>query len=67
MADKLRRIKVKRDRVKTTGKKKKYKKITLPLPKTDFYKQQQNSLLLLSGWSATNLVASPVFCKNLYR
>ena len=34
--------------------------------KNNFYKQQQNSLLLLSGWSATNLVASPVFCKNLY-
>ena len=34
--------------------------------KKNFYKQQQNSLLLLSGWSATNLVASPVFCKNLY-
>lgn len=34
--------------------------------KKNFYKQQQNSLLLLSGWSATNLVASPIFCKNLY-
>ena len=34
--------------------------------KKNFYKQQQNSLLLLSGWSATNLVASPIFCKNIY-
>ena len=31
-----------------------------------FYKKQQQSLLLLSSWSAANLVISPILSKNLY-
>ncbi len=50
----------KRDRVKTTGKKKKYKKITLPLPKTDFYKQQQKRLLSFNQFISKNCIALDV-------
>ena len=38
---------------------------SLDLHKT-FYKNQQQSLLLLSGWSSANLVLSPIFNKNIY-
>ena len=30
-----------------------------------FYKKQQQSLLLLSSWSAANLVISPILSKKL--
>ena len=31
-----------------------------------FYKNQQQSLLLLSGWSVVNLIGSPIANKNMY-
>ena len=34
--------------------------------KSEFYRQQQKSLLLLSSWSAANLIASPIFSNNIY-
>ena len=42
-----------------------YSQDTLSI-KSKFYKQQQKSLLLLSSWSAVNLIASPIFSNNLY-
>ena len=32
----------------------------------NFYKNQQQSLLLLSGWSVVNLIGSPIANKNIY-
>ena len=50
----------KRDRVKTVGKKKKYKKITLPLPKTNFYKQEQKKLLSFNQFISKHCIALDV-------
>ena len=50
----------KRDRVKTVGKKKKYKKITLPLPKTDFYKKEQKKLLSFNQFISKHCIALDV-------
>lgn len=50
----------KRDRVKTVGKKKKYKKITLPLPKTEFYKQEQKKLLSFNQFISKHCIALDV-------
>lgn len=54
----------KRDRVKTVGKKKKYKKITLPLPKTDFYKQEQKRLLSFNQFISKHCIALDVSDKQ---